>query len=364
MSSPLTLNTHELMLRDRVIATLNSSLSLPQVLEATQAPLLELTPADSVALCLMRITPSLDFQWLVPGPRFRLLDEYADLSDHDFARPPIFAQPNVVLRDSEMLSRREYEHSLIYQRSRELDLSLEHIMAVLVPVRPDFLGALALYRTRRRSFSSRCAAVLSSLTAHLMNAVRNCSDVQAFTTGAHLLEDLYRRPDTAFLVVEPPHREVLRSPHAAVLLDRWFAPSDLHSSGLPLPLKERLDTLVRLDPDSRLEQNVWVSLQADGYRTVRFVELPAPEGPRQWALLMNEIPISIPLPAEMKRKLTPREVTIAMYLLRNWSDKQIADELDITLLTLKTHSRNIRNKLGIDGRADFIYQAARLNKPV
>ncbi|WP_167509474.1 response regulator transcription factor [Corallococcus llansteffanensis] len=360
----MNLNTHEHMLRDKVILALNSSLSFPQVLEAARAPLLELAPSDSVALCLMRTTPVLDFQWLVPGHPIPLLEQYASVSDHDFVRAPIFARPNEVILDEEMLPRREYEHSLLYQRSRELGLGLEHVMAVLLPIRPDFLGALALYRTRRRAFSSRCATVLSSLTQHLVNAVRNCADLQTMTTGSHLLEELHGRPGTAYVVVELPSREVLRSKHAAVLLERWFAPSDLHASGLPLPLKERLDALVRMDADSRLEKNVWFSQQPEGYRTVRFIELPAGEGPRQWALVMNELPMSIPLPVDMRRKLTRREADIAKYLLRSWSSEQIASELVIAVDTVDTHVRNIREKLGIDSRMDLLYLAARFNKPV
>ncbi|MCY1031389.1 helix-turn-helix transcriptional regulator [Corallococcus sp. BB11-1] len=360
----MNLNTHELMLRDRVISALNSSLSFPQVLEAARAPLLELAPSDSVALCLMRTTPVLDFKWLVPGHPIPLLEHYASVSDHDFVRAPIFARPNEVILDEEMLPRREYEHSLLYQRSRELGLGLEHVMAVLLPIRPDFLGALALYRTRRRSFSSRCAAILSSLNPHLVNAVRNCSDVQSLATGAQLLEELYGRPDTAVLVVEPPSRVVMCSKHAGFLLERWFTPSDLHSSGLPLPLKERLDALILLGADSRLEKNVWYSHQPDGYRTVRFIELPAREGPRQWALLMNELPMSIPLPVDMRRKLTSSEANVAKYLLRSWSSEQIASELGIKVFTVDTHVRNIREKLGIDSRMDLLYLAARFNKPV
>ena len=328
MFSAMNLNADELLLRDRAITALNSSLSLPQALEAVRPHLLELAQADSMALCLMEITHSLHFQWLVPGHRIPILEEYASLVEHDFFRAPIFARPQRVIRDSELLSRREYERTLICQRSRELEPRIEHIMAVLLPIRPGFFGALALYRNRPRAYSSQNAAVRASLTAHWMNTVRNCSDVQNVAIGTHLIEELYRSSDAAILIVEPPHRQVQRSSHATVLLERWFpTPSDLHSSGLPLPLKERLDALVRMAPDERLDKNVWVSLHADGYRTVRFIELPAPEGPRKWALLMHELPISIPLPAEMKRNLTPRQVTIATYLLRNWTEKQIAGEL-------------------------------------
>ncbi|WP_171448347.1 helix-turn-helix transcriptional regulator [Corallococcus carmarthensis] len=363
MFSPMDFTTQELVLRDSVIASLNSSQSLHQVLETTRAPLLEFVQADAVALCLMHVEP-FDFQWLVPGPRVPILDGYAELAQHDFLRAPILARPNVPIRDTQLLSRDEYERTLIYQRSRELDPCLEHIMAVLLPIRPGFVGALAFYRNLRRPFTSQSATALSSLNTHLMNTVRNCGDIQTTATGAHLLEQLYRRPDTAFVVVEPPHREVLRSPHAAFLLERWFAPSDIHASGLPLPLKERLDALVAMTPDARLDKTLWVSLHADGYRLVRFIELPALEGPRKWALLLHEIPISIPLPEEMKRKLTSRQVTIAMCLLRNWTNEQIAGELGLSLHTVKTHVRDLFDRLGIDGRADLLYQAARLNKPV
>ncbi|CAM4074964.1 helix-turn-helix transcriptional regulator [Corallococcus exiguus] len=351
-------------IKDRAIVALNSSLFLPQALEAARAPFLELVQADAMALCLMHVAPKADFRWYVPGHPLRILDEYASLIDHDFLRAPIFARPNVPVRDTQLLTRGEYERTLIYQRSQELDPRFEHIMAVLLHIRPGLVAALALYRNRRRAFTTENAAVLSSLNPHLVNAVRNCSDVQTLMTGASLLEELYRRNDSAFLVVENSSKEAMRSEHAAALLDRWFTRSDLDSSGLPRALKEQLDALVALGADARLGNTRWVSNHQDGNRTCRFVELPTEEGPRRWALLLNETPHSIPLPAEMECELTTREVTVAKCLLRNRNNEQIADELDLSVLTVKTHVRNIFDKLGIDGRADLIYQAARLNKPV
>ncbi len=364
MLASMNLSAHEWVLRDRVIAALNSDLSLLKALESARAPLLELMPADYMGLCLITLGPLVEFKWLMPGPRLALLDEYSRWVDSDFVRAPIFAQPNVALRDSEMLSREDLERSALYQRSRELDLSLEQVMAVLLPVPPGLCGAFTLYRDRRRPFSEQDAAILTSLTPHLVNAVRNCRDVQAAATGSRLLEELYSRSDSAFLVVAPPSREVLRSQRAAALLEKWFAPSDLHSSGIPRVLLERLEALPRLDADKRLEASLWVSLHGDAYRVVRFVELPEPEGPRSWALVLNEIPLSIPLPETMKRSLTARQVDVARGMLRNWSNKDIATELFLSEETVKTHVRDIFERLKVDGRADFLYQAAHLNKPV
>ncbi|NOJ78784.1 helix-turn-helix transcriptional regulator [Myxococcus xanthus] len=360
----MNLSSHEFLLRDKVIAALNSTLSLPQALESAREPLLELTPADYVGLCLIHLGPIVEFQWLVPGYRLALLDEYSKWVDSDFVRAPIFAQPNVVLRDSEMITRKDLERSALYQRSKELDLSLEHVMAVLLPVHPQLLGAFTLYRDRRLAFSEKDAAFLTSLTPHLLNAVRNCRDMQTASTGSRLLEELYSRPDAAYVVVAPPSHEVLRSRQAATLLERWFRPSDLHSSGIPLVLMERLEALTRMTPDAQLQNNLWVSLHGDSYRVVRFVELPETEGPRQWALILNEIPLSIPLPETMRMQLTARQVDIARGMLHNWSNEQIASELGLSEDTVKTHVRDIFRRLQVDNRTDFLYQAAHLNKPV
>jgi DNA-binding NarL/FixJ family response regulator len=156
----------------------------------------------------------------------------------------------------------------------------------------------------------------------------------------------------------------MRTPNATVILERWFNPSDLHSSGIPLPLKEQLDGLVHMTPDERLGKDSWVRVHEDRYRMVQFMELSAPEGPPKWALKLEEVPRSIPLPEEMKRKLRPSELRVAMGMLSNWNDRLIASELGRSHHTVKTHVKKIFAKLGVDDRADLLYQAAHLNIPV
>ncbi|NMO14253.1 response regulator transcription factor [Pyxidicoccus fallax] len=364
MFNPTDFNSRELMVRDRVITALNSSLSLPKVLKATRASLLEFVQADSMALCLMRVAPSIDFRWHVPGPPIPILQEYASIIDHDIFRAPIIARPRVPICDTQLLSPGEYERTFIYQRSLELEPRLEHIMAVLVPIGRGLFGAFALYRHKRSPFTSQSLTALSSLIRHLRNSLRNCRKYQDLTAGAQLLQELYQRPDSAYLIVEPPSHEVFRSPHATTLLERWFTPSDLDASGLPRVLKEQLDALVQMDADSRLGNTLWVRNHPEGYRTCRFIEVHAADGSRQWALVLTELPHSIPLPLHMQRDLSRRELDIARCVLRNWSNGQIADELMISGQTVKTHVRNLFKKLGIDSRADFLYQAAHLNRPV
>ncbi|GEN12204.1 regulatory protein, luxR family [Myxococcus fulvus] len=364
MFNPTDFNTRELVVRDNAIIALSSQRSVPKALEASRTSMLEFVQADAMALCLMRLTPTLDFRWHVPGHRIPILEEYAGLVDHDFLRDPILAQPGVPICDTQLISRRDYERTLIYQRSRELEQPLEHIMAVLVPIRPGLVGALAFYRHQRSPFPTQSVTALASVTRHFANTLGNCQDFQDMTAGAQLLQELYQRDDSAFIILEPPRREVFRSQHATYLLERWFTPSEIHASGLPFVFKEQLDALVRMTPDERLGKNLWVANHPDGYRTCRFIELPANDAPRQWALLLTELPHSIPLPLHMQRELTSRELDIAKGVLRNWSNGQIADDLKISDQTVKTHVRNLFGKLGVDDRADFLYQLALLSKPV
>ncbi|NVJ22036.1 helix-turn-helix transcriptional regulator [Myxococcus sp. AM011] len=365
MFNPMDFNSRELMVRDDVIASLGSERTIPRVLEAARAQMLEFAQADAMALCLMRFSPSPDFRWHVPGHPIPILDEYARLVDHDFLRAPIIARPEVPICDTQLISRGEYERTPIYQRSLELALPFEHLMAVLVPIRPGLVGALAFYRHKRSPFTAQSITAVASVTRHVATSLGRCQDFQDLATRAQLIQALYQREDSAYLVVEPPSREVFRSPHTTALLERWFTTSEVDASGLPHVLKERLDALVRMDPDSRLGKTLWVANHPEGYRTCRFVEMPAgDDGPRQWALLLSELPHSIPLPLHMQRGLTDRELEIARGVLRNWSNGQIAEDFEISGQTVKTHVSNLFKKLGVDNRADFLYQAALLNKPV
>ncbi len=364
MFNPTDFSARELVVRERVTGDLYSSLSVPMVLEASRASLLEFVQADSLALCLMRTTPSLDFRWHVPGYAIPILKDYAGIAKHDFLRDPILAKPGVPICDTQLLTRREYERTLVYQRSLELAPRFEHIMAALVPIRPGLVGALAFYRHERRPFEAKSSTALSSLIQHLSQSLANCQVYQDMTAGAQLLKELYQRKDSAFILWEPPTNEVFRSPYATTLLERWFDPSDIDASGLPHVLKAQLDNLVRMDSDARLGKTLWVHNHPDGYRTCRFLELPAGDGPRQWALLLSEIPHSIPLPAHMQGALTARQIDIAKGVLRNWSNGQIAEDLNISDQTVKAHLRTIFDRLGVDSRADFLYQVAHLSKPV
>ncbi len=61
---------------------------------------------------------------------------------------------------------------------------------------------------------------------------------------------------------------------------------------------------------------------------------------------------------DLVEELTDREVAVLRYLPSQLSQREIANELYVSLNTVKTHCRAIYRKLGVDGRKPAV-QAAR-----
>jgi DNA-binding NarL/FixJ family response regulator len=53
-------------------------------------------------------------------------------------------------------------------------------------------------------------------------------------------------------------------------------------------------------------------------------------------------------------KLTAREVDVLRRLIHRWSDKEIADGLQVSIHAIKYHKKNIYSKWGVGRRAEAI----------
>lgn len=60
-----------------------------------------------------------------------------------------------------------------------------------------------------------------------------------------------------------------------------------------------------------------------------------------------------PLPVLAKAELTRREEELARLLLKGAGNREVADELAVSLSTVKTHARNLYRKLGIHSRDEL-----------
>jgi len=62
----------------------------------------------------------------------------------------------------------------------------------------------------------------------------------------------------------------------------------------------------------------------------------------------------------MTQKLTKREKDIIQLIAQGKSNKEIADALFLSELTVKTHRKNIKDKLGAKGKQELIFKSIRL----
>ena len=60
--------------------------------------------------------------------------------------------------------------------------------------------------------------------------------------------------------------------------------------------------------------------------------------------------------------LTPREKEILHLLVKNFSTKEIAKELNISEKTVRNHISNVIQKLGVESRIQAVFELVRLKE--
>ncbi|ADO73060.1 LuxR C-terminal-related transcriptional regulator [Stigmatella aurantiaca] len=355
MASRLSLNARELARTLESIEVLNRSLNVSQVLASAR----QLLSVDYAALCISKPDRPAEYDWEVDLP-VAFFKHYPEVASQDFVRQAVVRRPNVVLRDSQMVSLKDLQHNPMYQRFRDLGTPLERVMAVMLDVHPAWHGGVTLYRTGRQPFSEREQALLQRLTPHMVNALRNCRTFGAAEQQGRLLELLLRQEHAAYVVMSPPSTEVMRTPQATNLLETWF-PSGRSPGALPAELLERLALEVSKHGTTPQAWPVW-DREGTGRACdlrVTFIPLPWQGDCRWWALKLQEIPHAIPLPTSWRGILTAREAEVASCVLGGWENETIADALDCALETVKTHVKRILDKLGVDSRSALMAKAFR-----
>ncbi|RKH58219.1 LuxR C-terminal-related transcriptional regulator [Corallococcus llansteffanensis] len=359
----MNLTVREQALISELTQALSSSLDLTEVLARAQGAITQLLPSDYAALCVSRPERPGDYEWLGLGAPGVLFTHYPELAAVDFVREAVAKRPNVALRDSDMLSRRELKRSLLYLRCRELGLPLEHVMAVLLELRQDWHGGFTLYREHAQPFSAREQALLNWLTPYLANTVRNCRMFSDVAMRGDLLDALFLHQGAECVVLEPPERETLRTPGAMALLGRWYPELEGSDVQLPQELTGHLRRLRDVQTPGRPGVDTLMRSGQQTHLKVTFVELPEQRGTRPWAVMLQECSRSIPMPEQWRQKISKREADVVQGVLSNWSNETIAQDLGLTLNTVKTHLRNIFPKLGMESRMDLLYHAAWRQKP-
>ncbi|NRD66167.1 LuxR family transcriptional regulator [Corallococcus exiguus] len=348
----MNLTAHEQVLVLELTRALSSSLDLTEVLARAQGILTQLLPCDYAALCVSRPERPGDYEWMGLGAPGILFAHYPELATVDFVRA------------TDPLSSKDLRRNLLYLRCREMGLPLEQVLVVLLDLRQNWHGGFTLYREHTLPFSEREQDLLEDLKPYLANTVRNCRMFEHEATRGDLLDALFHHQGAECVVMDPPEHEKLRTPGATELLRRWY-PEEMKAddSRLPQELREHLTRLQTPGVNRVLGVDTWTRSRSKHDLKVTFVELPDQRGHHPWVLVLQECSRAIPMPEPWRQKLSRREAEVVQGVLRNWTNELIAEDLGLTLNTVKTHLRNIFPKLGIDSRTDLLYQAAWRQKP-
>ena len=346
--------THRLL--NDVRDALASSLDLRVAIAAADPLLRRLVVADYVAVgSTLPHAPS-EFEWLVADMPRDFFASYPEMAAHDFVLRAVLAAPNRVLRDSEMLPRRELERNVMYGRSRDLGAPLEHVMSAMLHVDGEWASGISLFRSTLRPFSERERELLQSVVPALRNTVRNCRALGQAASFADTFEGILAREGRAIILLSPPARELMRTESATRLLERWFRPAE-GRKGLPQSIIDwarQLSARPMATPEGKhvLAQRSDSELVAEAY----WIDRP---GGRCLALALQE-KRGPELPVGWVARLTPREIEVATKILEGHTNDEIAMLLGISEHTVKRHNYTVFQKLGIEHRAQLIANARRL----
>lgn len=358
MGQSLVLESFEQARVLNLLEALSTSLDLRELLDHAYTELLALVSADCGALAVSSPERPLAYDWIVARLPPAFLGEYERMAPDDFVYKSVVVKPNVVLRDAEMISRRDLQENSMYARAVQCGCPLERVMAVMLHVHEDFRSGLSLYREKDVAFTERESAILQRLVPALGNTVANCRTFERLTGERMVLDALLESQGLAVVVMGASGREVARSGPAVALLDRWFAPVERAGTSVPRVLLDELAKRARRQIDERNDGMPWVRSGAGADLHVRFLPLARPQ--RAWALVLKVLPHEEPLPAVWTKLLTPTEQKVASRAIRGWSNEEIARDLGCAEGTVKTHVYRIFNKVGVKNRTALMHRAALL----
>lgn len=363
MARIVELSAHEQDVKDELLAQLFGSLDLTEVLGKAHGLLSQLVPADHGALCVSRPEGASTYDWVVAEMPAAFFGEYGAMVPHDFVRAAVAELPNTVLRDTEMLARRDIEESFLYRHCRSVGMNVEHVMAIMLAEKgSSWHGGLVLYRNLRREFSERERAMLQHLSRYFTAAVRNCKKFGEIERRGSLLDTLLSTRSFEGIVFDSEGQEIMRTAGLSNLIPKWFSPTEMGIHGLPHIITERLVMAGQSLRSAHLPKPWWRNGSTISpklaHLELRLNVMPLPQFQGAFAITMEEVPQLVPLPPAWHDTLSASELRIVQRVC--WDNALIAADLGLSDQTVKKHLSRSFDKLGISSRAALIHAAWRL----
>jgi DNA-binding NarL/FixJ family response regulator len=203
-----------------------------------------------------------------------------------------------------------------------------------------------------RSFTERDRSVLIMLQPHIAVAYENA---QKYTKlQQQLQQQAIDRLNTIILTVRG---EVNLMPETAMnLLRHFFVDEWMDEHHLPDTLSNWLQQQLRIGRSEVLvPMRPWQVKR--GHRQLE-IELLCDFGAERHLLVLTEQSIALPLAQQLRSiGLSNREAEVLMSIAAGKTNQQIAQELTISLQTVKKHVANIFGKLNAHNRTDAVNKA-------
>lgn len=157
------------------------------------------------------------------------------------------------------------------------------------------------------------------------------------------------RAGLEYFMAEMPGMEVVKLFNGSEkkLLDKV---KESHPDIVVINPKSVADVLIRLlnTIDNNIKTIAFISGKTDGriLSHFRYAFHQTDEKQELQKILLKDIDKG-EKSADTKNRLSNREITILKYLVKGYTNRQIADELFLSIHTVMTHRKNITRKLGI-----------------
>ncbi|QAT83174.1 LuxR family transcriptional regulator [Corallococcus coralloides] len=357
MGRALRFTSREESIQNELLTNLVGLGSYQDIHDVLEPRVLQLCQADHFALGCANLDGSVGLQW-TSRTTMPLLKHYSEWVTQDFVFQATLAQPNRVLSTQEMLRGQKLDTQPTRHRSVEAGLDLRQVMATLLMEEQQGLkGGLAVYSERSRPFPARSQRLLQLLVPAIHRAVSHVQRIHAQGLELDLLKS-GAVESGALLVLTPWGREMVRTNAATLLLEKWFARSDLTPRGIPHAWVKRVEALSRvkgMHPPALLHDD----RERDGEQLQVTFSLSTIHwaGNPLWQVRILERPHW--LREDWLRLLTPTERKVADGVHRGDSNRDIALQLGSSEGTVKKQLQSIYRKTGTSSRTQFLAQGRR-----
>jgi DNA-binding CsgD family transcriptional regulator len=205
-------------------------------------------------------------------------------------------------------------------------------------------GLALLVHRDKRNFLERDRAVLNLLRSHFWQAYQNS---QLFGRMSQNADPVNQQPSQISLSMEGDIRWCDEG--ASQLLHKYFPQTVSNAKQLPELLQSWVKTqIANLGSAEPCPLQAFQVRRQENWLDIRIlVDTPA----NQYILMLEEqVGIDISVQTLEALGLTHREAEVMFLSIRNQTNRQISEQLGMTLRTVQKHNENIYRKLGTDNR--------------